>query len=45
MAKGAGNKKRFQFALIHQERKFFTSEFFKVIQDAIELILQYRTMY
>ena len=29
--------------LIHQEKKFLISEFFKVIQDAIPLILIYRT--
>ena len=43
MAKGGGNKKIFQHLyLIHQE-KFFTSELFKVIQDAILLILHYKT--
>ena len=36
-------RKDFNIVLIHQE-KFFTSEFFKVIQDAILLILHYRTM-
>ena len=30
---------------IHQDKKFFISELFKVIQDAILLILLYRTMY
>ena len=29
---------------IHQGKKFFTSELFKVIQDAVSLILLYRTM-
>ena len=31
--------------LIHQDKKFFISELFKVIQDAISLIFHYRTMY
>ena len=31
--------------LIHQDKKFFISELFKVIQDAISLIRHYRTMY
>ena len=31
--------------LIHQDKKFFISELFKVIQDAITLILNCRTMY
>ena len=30
--------------LIHQEKKFFVSELFKAIQDAVSLILLYRTM-
>ena len=30
--------------LIHQDKKFFTSELFKVFQDAILLIFHYRTM-
>ena len=30
---------------LHQDKKFFISELFKVIQDAIPLILHYRTMY
>ena len=38
MAGGGGNKKRFQYC------KFFTSELFKVIQDAIPLILHFTTM-
>ena len=33
----------FSFVLILQEQ-FFTSELFKVVQDAILLILHYRTM-
>ena len=36
-------RKYFCIVLIHQE-KFCTSELFKVIQDAILLILHYRTM-
>ena len=36
-------RKDFYFVLIHKE-KFFTSELIKVIQDAISLILHYRTM-
>ena len=43
VARGGGNKKYFSIVLILHE-KFFTSEFFKVIQDAILLILHYRTM-
>ena len=31
--------------LIHQDKKFFISEIIKVIQDAISLILHYRTVY
>ena len=42
MAKGGGNKKIFQYCTDPSE-KFFTSELFKVIQDAISLILHYRT--
>ena len=38
-----GTRKCFSVVLILQE-KFFTSELFKVIQDAILLILHYRTM-
>ena len=38
MAHGGGNKKKFSIVLILQE-KFFTSELFKVIQDAISVIL------
>ena len=33
------------FVLIHQDKKFFISELCKVIQDAISLILHYRTVY
>ena len=35
----------FNILLIHQDKQCFTSELFKVIQDAISLILHYRTMY
>ena len=38
-------RKDFIFVPIRQDNKFFTSELFKVIQDAISLILHYRTMY
>ena len=38
-------RKDFNIALIHQDKKFFTFELFKVIQDAIQLILHCRTMY
>ena len=44
LAGGGGNKKRYHTVLIRQEQ-FYTSERFKVIQDAISLILLYRTMY
>ena len=37
-------RKYFNMVLIHQDKKFFTSELFKVIQDAIPLILHFRTM-
>ena len=38
-------RKDFNIVLIHQDKKFFTSERFKVIQDANPLIFHYRTMY
>ena len=45
MTKGGGNKKRFlNIVLTRQGKKFFISELFKVIQDAIPLILHFRTM-
>ena len=44
MTKGRGNKKRFQYCTDFSEN-FFTSELFKVIQDAILLIFHYRTMF
>ena len=37
--------KDFNIVLIRQEKKIFISELFKVIQDAIPLILFYRTIY
>ena len=37
-------RKEFNIVLIHKDKKFFVSELFKVIQDAIPLILHYRTM-
>ena len=37
-------RKDFNTVLIRQDKKFFTSELFKVIQDAIPLILHYRTL-
>ena len=42
MAGGGGNKKRFQY---FTDKKFFISELFRDIQDAILLILRYRTMW
>ena len=36
-------RKDFNVVLIHQDKKFFISELFKVIQDAIPLILYCRT--
>ena len=37
--------KTFNTVLTRQDNKFFTFKLFKVIQDAIPLILHYRTMY
>ena len=37
-------RKDFNVVLTRQDKKFFISELFKVIQDAISLILHYRTM-
>ena len=37
-------RKDFNIVLIRQDKKFFTCELFKVIQDAIPLILHCRTM-
>ena len=42
MAGGEETRKDFHIVLIHQDKKFFTSELSKVIQDAIPLILHYR---
>ena len=41
--KAEETRKYFNSVLIHQDKKFFVSKLFKVIQDAISLIL-YRTM-
>ena len=38
-------RKDFDYVLVFQDKKFFISELFKVIQDAIPPILHYRTMY
>ena len=43
MARGGGHKKRFQYCT-DSPGEIFTSELFKDIQDAILLILHYRTM-
>ena len=43
--KAEETRKDFNTVLIHQDEEFCTSELFKVIQDAISLILHYRTMY
>ena len=45
MAGGGGHNKKFNTVLTRQDKKFFTFELFKVIQDAIPLILHNRTMY
>ena len=37
-------RKYFNIVLTRQDKKFFISELFMVIQDAIPLILHYRTM-
>ena len=37
-------RKDFNIVLIRQDKKFFTFELFKVIQDAIPLILHFRIM-
>ena len=39
MAGGGGNNKKINIALTRQDKKFCTSEFVKVTQDAIPLIL------
>ena len=38
------SRKYYNTVLIRQDKKFFISELFKVIQDAIPLILHCRTM-
>ena len=43
MARGGGNKKDIDIVLIQQEQSC-TSELFKVIQDAVSLILLYTTI-
>ena len=43
--KAEATRKDFNIVLIRQDTKFFISELFKVIQDAILLILHYRTMF
>ena len=45
MAGGGGNKKKINVVLARLDKKLFTSELFKVIQDAIPLILHCRTMH
>ena len=42
--KAEETRKDFNSVRIHQDKKFFVSELFKVIQDAISLILHHRTM-
>ena len=37
-------QEKINVVLIGQDEKFFTSELFKVIQDAISMILHFRTM-
>ena len=39
--KAEETREDFNIVLIHQDKKFFISELFKVIQDAISLILHY----
>ena len=43
-ARWQATRKDFNIVLVHQDKKFFISELFKVIQDAIPLILHFRTM-
>ena len=43
MARGGGNKKRYQYCA-DSSGESCTSELFKIIQDAVSLILLYRTM-
>ena len=42
--KAEETRKDFNIVLIHQDKKSFISELFKVIQDAVSLILHYRMM-
>ena len=42
--KAEETRKDFNIVVIHQDKNFFISELFKVIQDAIPLILHFRTM-
>ena len=43
--KAEETRKEFNIVLIREDKKFFISELFKVIQDAISLIFHYKTMY
>ena len=43
--KAEATRKDFNIVLIRQDKKFYFSELFKVIQDAVPLILHYRTMH
>ena len=45
MAGCGGKIKDFNIVLACQDKKFFTFELFKVIQDAIPLILHFRIIY
>ena len=42
--KAEETRKDFNLVLTRQDKKFFISELFKVIQDAIPLILHYKTV-
>ena len=42
---GGGTIKYFNTELTRQDKKFLTFELFEVIQDAIQSILHFRTMY
>ena len=43
--KAEETRQDFKIVLIRQDKKFFISELFEVIQDGISLILHYWTMY
>ena len=43
--KAEETRKDFNIALTRQDKKFFISELFNIIQDAISLILHYRNIY